>query len=358
MSGLGPAINESHNGMYSLFAGKHRPLLFPRPILLILAAAILAAGLLPAGCASPEESGEITPSPTPTVTPAIGVTLATVAPPTAALVQTTPTPLPTPTETPTPTPIVYEIQPGDTLLAIAIQKNTSVDEIVALNPTIQPQLLQIGQLIQLPPPATPIRQTVLGTPIPVEAAVKAVHLYRTPVGGLWVIGEVVNEGAHPVENVQVEAALLDEAGNVVVTVTAWVTPAVILPGARAPFAVLLADAPLESLQPAAMISSAATVNDLGSRYLDLVVAGVEMVTEESHATLTGRVTNVGEDEAVQTMLVATVYDGQGRVAGFKETVLPGSILPGESAPFQLTLAPPGGRPVDYYLSVMALREQE
>lgn len=43
------------------------------------------------------------------------------------------------------------IQPGDTLYAIALSIQTTVDELLRLNPQINPQNLQVGSVICLPP---------------------------------------------------------------------------------------------------------------------------------------------------------------------------------------------------------------
>jgi hypothetical protein len=88
---------------------------------------LLLAALLLTACRAPLPD-DATPSraPTVTLTPRIGVNLATRVAPTAVIIQTTPTPLPTPTVTPTATPIVYQIAAGDTLLAIAIARQTTV----------------------------------------------------------------------------------------------------------------------------------------------------------------------------------------------------------------------------------------
>lgn len=51
-------------------------------------------------------------------------------------------------------PIPYSIKAGDTLLALAIKYNLDIAEIMALNPTIQPTRLQIGQIILMPQATT------------------------------------------------------------------------------------------------------------------------------------------------------------------------------------------------------------
>ncbi len=45
----------------------------------------------------------------------------------------------------------YTIQPGDTLAAIAAQHGVSVDDLISANPGIDPQRLQIGAEIVIPP---------------------------------------------------------------------------------------------------------------------------------------------------------------------------------------------------------------
>jgi len=42
------------------------------------------------------------------------------------------------------------IQPGDTLWALARKYNTTVEAIIQANPGIQPENLQVGQVIQIP----------------------------------------------------------------------------------------------------------------------------------------------------------------------------------------------------------------
>ncbi|MFZ5944085.1 MAG: LysM peptidoglycan-binding domain-containing protein [Bacillota bacterium] len=55
-----------------------------------------------------------------------------------------------PKEIPCPSGIYWRIAEGDTLYQITIETNTTVDELLDLNPNIDPQNLQIGQNICLP----------------------------------------------------------------------------------------------------------------------------------------------------------------------------------------------------------------
>lgn len=66
-----------------------------------------------------------------------------------------PTPQASPTPEPSPSPadedvIEYEVQPGETLSEIAQDFDVTVDEIVELNPSIDPDNVAIGDVILIP----------------------------------------------------------------------------------------------------------------------------------------------------------------------------------------------------------------
>lgn len=93
----------------------------------------------------------------------------------------TPTVTATATLEPTQEPVVYTVQSGDTLLAIAIRFDVSVDDIMAANGLTDPGRLQIGQELVIPvggqavaAAATPTAAaTAAGTPAPTGAAPEA-----------------------------------------------------------------------------------------------------------------------------------------------------------------------------------------
>ncbi|MCA9899995.1 MAG: LysM peptidoglycan-binding domain-containing protein [Ardenticatenaceae bacterium] len=318
-----------------------------------------AVCLLLVACDSGSEE-LITPSATavPTPTPQIGVSFATRAAPTVAVIQTTPTPLPTPTATPTPTPIVYQIVSGDTILGIAIQRGTTVEQILALNPGIVPENLQIGQGVILPPPPTVNPLLAPGTAVPIQVVVTKIHAYQTPVGSLWLLGEVTNEGETAVENIQVEIGLLAADGRLLGSVPAWVATAIIPPGARGPFGVLLNEPPTEfaegnAAQPSVAIIGGQAVVELGTRTLDVTVAGDALTTDDDTVSVAGTIVNEGDTAVTQIQLTATFYDAQGNVTGFQQQVLAEVLGVGEERPFQLQSAPPGGTTVAYTLHAEA-----
>lgn len=319
-----------------------------RQISVVAWALLLLIGLVQ--CQTPEHpTATPAPSPTYTLTPEIGIALATRTIPTVPIIQVTPTPLPTATPTPTATPIIYVIEEGDTLLELAIVNNTTVTEIEAVNPGIQPRLLQIGQQIILPPPATPVFSGTGPTPIPIQVVVTDLSLVVTTLDNYWILGEVTNQGEYPVENVQVEVALFDGAGQAMAQITAWVVAGIVPAGEKAPFGVLVEGITTAVAYPVASVISGRTTLDLGTRTVDLAVAEVTATIEEGRVTLTGEVKNVGAAAAAGLTLITTLYDSQGHVVGYHQLTLSDLLPVGASAPFSLEITPPGGQVASYHL---------
>ncbi len=104
--------------------------------------------------AAPTAEPTAAPEPTPTPQRSTPAPAPTTPAPTSTPAAQTPTPPPTPVATPTPTPAPtafdYEIVAGDTLSDIAESFGTTVDAILTLNPGLDPNTLQIGQIILVP----------------------------------------------------------------------------------------------------------------------------------------------------------------------------------------------------------------
>jgi LysM repeat protein len=260
----------------------------------------------------------------------------------------------TATAEPSPTPIIYVIEEGDTLLAIAIERGSTVEEIVALNPGIDPALLQIGQQVILPPQTAASGAVGIPDELPAGVSVAGVWSYPNPAGGWWLLGEVVNGSEQPVENVQVTVDLLDAAGNVLQSQPAWTASSVIRPDGRSPFGVLAVEAPADFDHATATITAGNGVSNLGSRYLELVVTETEWIEEEGVKRLSGEVQNEGAAVATDVAVVATFYDVDGRVTGYIQHRLGEDLAPGASNPFTVEVVPPGGGAERYDLTAEAV----
>lgn len=64
----------------------------------------------------------------------------------------TPSPTPAVTPSPEPTPRTYTVEQGDTLIGIAREFDTTVDALVEANGIENPNVIQPGRELQIPPP--------------------------------------------------------------------------------------------------------------------------------------------------------------------------------------------------------------
>lgn len=109
------------------------------------------------------------PQPTPESPPTPIATLPPVPTPTAAAAATvTPAPTSQPTSTPTPTraPQYYEVAPDDTLSGIADRFGTTIDELVQANGIDNPNVIQVGDTLIIPPARTSRERAASPSPTP------------------------------------------------------------------------------------------------------------------------------------------------------------------------------------------------
>lgn len=270
------------------------------------------------------------------------VTFATLAPPTIVVVQQTPTPIPTPTSTPTPTPIIYVIQDGDTLLGVALQNQTTVEDILGLNSDVRPELLSIGQEIVLPPPATPVFSGDRPTPVPISVEILSQLLYPDGAGGVWVMGELKNTTERPIENLVLGATLFGPEGTAVKSVEMSVPRKILQPQEISPFGVLIPQKPAGILQADVRLLEGAVA--LGPEPAGVVASlqDLDVQIVGSVATVTGRVVNEEDFEVQISSILLVLFDGADQIVGFAQAGQSlGQIPAGGSVAFEHQMIPPG-----------------
>jgi LysM repeat protein len=319
-----------------------------------IASALLIVLSLPlAGC------GQVITLPTSTPVVPTPTTEATAAPTPRPTATPAPyTPAPTATPTPTPTPIFYTIKSGDTLLAIAREYGVTVAALQETNGIADPRALRVNQEIIIPhrdeTESEDAEPTPTPTPLPFE--VSNLHFGRTPLGGLWCLGEVHNTSGVALEQVQVLVTLLDAEHEDLASESTFVQLDLVAADGRAPFALLFPHAPPDfaSYKAQRLGGLPAFVSAF---YRDLEVQDVEVEGERYASYIVrGRVVNVGPEDAVGVTLVVTAYDVLGDVIGVRKGVPQHNVVPrGGETSFQLEFVPDGGPVVTTTIQALGQR---
>ena len=307
----------------------------------LLPALFLEAILALSGCGQIITRVEPTPTATPTARPMAMATLR----PTSTPAPYTPAPTPTPTLT--PTPIIYVIQKGDTPLGIANKFGVSLRELQDTNGITDPRALRVGQELIIPEQELK-DESPTAVPTPLPFVIENTTFNSTTLGGLWGLGEIRNTSGLDLEQVAVVAALLDDKGNILTQEKVPVQVDLIGPGERAPFAVRFR-APPRTFASYLITPVSAIPGYTGSYYRDLVVKDSRGEGERySTYTVSGKISNVGPEDAVDVAITATIYDAVGRVIGTRRAAPEHNVIPrGGDTTFTVQLTPLGG-PVDSY----------
>jgi LysM repeat protein len=255
--------------------------------------------------------------------------------------------------------VIYVIQEGDTLLGVAARYGISLDAIRLANPDLKPELLQIGQQLIMPPPTSdnqPLGLLPVSTPIPVTIGNTA--WYTTPTGGLWFVGEVMNETDFSVENVRVGVTVYDREGSVTAQADGWAAADVLATGEKAPFGMLFGPEVAEMATYDTYLLSSEPVTRDGFWNTDLTITESAGALEGQVYHLSGTVRNDGDVRTDEVTLVATLYDANGRVTGFLQERLVEPLPASSETAYELWLAPVGAGSEQHLVTVSGRLQQE
>jgi LysM repeat protein len=233
------------------------------------------------------------------------------------------------------------------LLAIATRFGVPLSDLQDINGVTDPRSLRVGQELIIPD----FDEAAPGTPTPaptvVAYAVENISFSRSPQGGLWVFGEIRNTSGIALEQASVAVRLLDDADATIAELVAPVQVDLLAPGDVAPFGARF-DAPPASFSSYIAVPISGLQGYLGTYYLDLEPREVEEKGERYAAyTVRGKVANVGPEDAVDVVIVTTLYDALGRVIGTRRGPPEHNVVPrGGETRFVMYLTPAGG-PVDH-----------
>lgn len=247
---------------------------------------------------------------------------------------------PVPTPAPSPTRQAHLVEAGDTLAGIAYRYGVPLESLMLANPGVEPALLQIGQPIVIPALDRRALLDGLATPTPMPLEIAGTALYRGPADHPWLLGEVFNPSATPVENVQLTAVLQDANGAPLAQLRTWTAVDQILPNNSSPFAFRFDESPANSVdqfeilvlsaQPAARLEN-------GSASLSLVESNGRLDGSSFRIEVT--ITSLETEVAAEFTIVATLRDSLGAVTGFRVYCDSGPLAPLATAAYAFDVVP-------------------
>jgi LysM repeat protein len=235
-----------------------------------------------------------------------------------------PTPSPTSSPLPTPTPVIYTVQPGDTLLDIALAYEISLEALRAANADRDLTLLQVGQAIVIPPPApagVSNPAAALPSPTPAPLLVQPPVCAATSAGTTVCLGQVSNPLSEAIANVAVQVRLLGapEAAS-----TVAIEQAIIPPDGIAPYRALFDVAWGQFMGATVELVSADPAVASEQRAFPFITE--QIAVDGARVRVQGRVSNPGAATALLERAVFTLLNAQGEVLGYRVLLLDGAQL--------------------------------
>jgi LysM repeat protein len=253
----------------------------------------------------------------------------------------TPAPIITSTQEPllpSPTPFLHTIEAGDTLIAIALQYNITLDDLLAANPGINSNQLSIGTEIIIP--GENGGRPGLPTPTPLPGQLSEPNCYRTSTGALTCFFTADNPLDHGIENISVLANLHLPDGElfwskVVIPPLDRIPPESSLPiNLRVP-----APAP-DGAQLFLTLLTALPAQEITSQP-EAIIEKIDYQQNRRAAQISGLINlPPGDYEPGSVWLAAAGYSSQKPVA-LRKWISSASAEPGEQIPFTITVYSPG-----------------
>ena len=242
---------------------------------------------------------------------------------------------------PTPTPVTYSVKGGDTLSAIALRFNVTLNALLEANSGVDPNALPIGTVLIIP-----VGGVVSGEPTPTPAAVtvRQARCWPEASGGLWCFGLVQNEYGTALENLSAQFTLLDPSGNEVASQTAFGLLNILPAGEAMPFAAHFPPPVPADVTPRLQVLTAILLLPGDTRYLPIALQNilVQMDSSGRTAQVTGQAMPTMLDGQVNILwILGVAYDQSGNVVGVRRWESASPVAGGVSVPFSFSVSSVG-----------------
>lgn len=248
------------------------------------------------------------------------------------------------TPLPSPTPFAYTVQQGDTISSIALEFGVSMDDLIAANPEISPNIMPVGQVINIP--SSPENPSGEPTPTPASFRIQQIECYPTADQGMWCFVLVHNDFPDLMENVSAQVSLVDAEGATIASQTALLPLNILPPYTSLPLVVFFPpEVPFDAI-PQVQVLTAIRLLPGDQRYLPASTNNtlVQVGADGRSARVTGQVLLPADALAAsQVWVTGTAYDETGRVSGMRKWEWSAGLAPGGSLPFEFMISSLGGR---------------
>jgi hypothetical protein len=223
---------------------------------------------------------------------------------------------------------------GETLSGISLRYGVDLDDLLAVNPGIDPRFLSIGQELIIPGPEGSESQGFFPTPTPGPAEISQVDCFPDGLDGSWCLVSVAPQVEKGLEAVAVTISLFDAEGAILASEIGYSPLHYIPAGDPLPIGLHFQIPATEVAGAQADIVRAFSVGDL-SRFASVEINLSDLGPAESEAVwrAEGQL-ELGPDSALAKRLVLVgVARGDGdRIVGYAvwqhdETIQSGDILP-------------------------------
>ena len=262
-----------------------------------------------------------------------------------------PTLAPTNTQTPTPAPVIWTVGKGDELMAIAFYYGITLDELLAANPSVTPNWMSVGTVLQIPVTPTPL-PTATATPTPTNTAQILQTQTATPSGPLELQGEpscyqnplgelnclvlIKNQGEETLENPSVSFRITSPKSDYESELVVFAPLNLLQPGSSLP---ILASFPApvpENYDVEAEIDYWLPTMPDDDRYAETEIldSNIQLSEDDAIAYVNGKISvDSAYREIASLWLLAVAFDQDGNPVGFRrwEAALP--IANGEAIAF-------------------------
>jgi len=238
-------------------------------------------------------------------------------------------PLSTAAPTLTPTPRTHTVKRGEDMGGIAFLYRVSLEDLMAANPGVMPNLMSVGTVLIIPPSKSsqtnPDTQpdTSQPTPTAVPLEVGPLVCYRAEDGGVWCFLPVRNTQSMVLEGITAIVRLAGDQAEPVLSQPAFSLSDTLAEGAALPLVAYFPPDQVAALSPpltySAEIQSALPSADDG-RYLPVRLEQQKVVVSENGLTANisvQAVLDMPDGSARRLWIAGVAYDDEGNVVGVR-----------------------------------------